>query len=277
MAEKKHLHSGHRARVRERFRQQGFDGFSEHEVLELLLTYAIPQKDVNPLAHELINTFGSLSQVLEAEASELMRVPGVGENAAVLLCMMPQLLGYYQKNAMGAKPVISNLEQARRYCSTLFFGQHMELFYVVCLNKSGQVIHPTLLQTGTIDEVSVYPRMVVEAALRHHAHTVLLAHNHPSGVEQPSGADYKVTQLIINALSTISIGVVDHVIISGEKVYSMTQRSQGDTGPASEFSYVLRSTNVPGIRGRLREDEELQFITMLPTVSFSGGIPADGR
>lgn len=267
MAERQGLHEGHRARIRERFRQQGLDGFSEHEVLELLLTYAIPQRDVNPLAHELINRFGSLSQVLEAEESELMRVPGVGENAAVLLCMMPPLLGYYQKNAMGAKPVISNLDQARKYCRTLFFGQHMEMFYVICLSKSGQVIHPTLLQTGTIDEVSVYPRMVVETALRHRAHTVLLAHNHPSGTELPSDADYAVTQLIVNALSTIGIGVVDHVIISGDKAYSMTRGSRNPADMTGGFSYVIHRPETAGRSGSLRADEEIQFMTMLPTVS----------
>ena len=92
----KAVHAGHRARMRERFMKEGLSGFSEHEVLELLLMFAIPQRDVNPLAHRLIDRFGSLSAVLESSPAELTRVDGVGENAAVLLSLMPQLLSYYQ-------------------------------------------------------------------------------------------------------------------------------------------------------------------------------------
>ena len=108
----KAVHAGHRARMRERFMKEGLSGFSEHEVLELLLMFAIPQRDVNPLAHRLIDRFGSLSAVLESSPAELTRVDGVGENAAALLSLMPQLMGYYQHSAMGRKPVITNLAEA---------------------------------------------------------------------------------------------------------------------------------------------------------------------
>ena len=176
------VHAGHRARLRERFLREGLDGFSEHEVLELLLTYAIPYKDVNPLAHALIARFGSLAGVLEADAAELRQVSGIGENAAVLLSLMPALLGRYQKSAMGERPILSNFAQAQTFCGALFFGAHDERFYIVCLDKSARVIHTEMLHRGTIDEVAVYPRPVVEIALRHHAHAVLLAHNHPGGI-----------------------------------------------------------------------------------------------
>ena len=108
----KAVHAGHRARMRERFIKEGLSGFSEHEVLELLLMFAIPQRDVNPLAHRLIDRFGSLSAVLESSPAELTWVDGVGENAAALLSLMPQLMGYYQHSAMGRKPVITNLAEA---------------------------------------------------------------------------------------------------------------------------------------------------------------------
>ena len=178
MSEKK-VHAGHRARMKERFMKEGLSGFSEHEVLELLLMFAIPQKDVNPLAHALIRRFGSLSAVLEASPAELMRVAGVGQNAAALLSLMPQLMGYYQHSAMGAKPSITNLSGAKRYAGALFFGVHEECVYMICLDQSGRVLSPALLHKGTIDQVQIYPREVVETALRYHAHAVLLAHNAP--------------------------------------------------------------------------------------------------
>lgn len=255
MEEKKpSIHAGHRSRIRERFRQEGLTGFSEHEVLELLLTYAIPQKDVNPLAHALIAQFGSLSGVLEANEAELMRVNGVGQNAASMLVLMPQLFGYYRRSAMGEKPVICDLGSARRYCQGLFFGAHEERIYMICLDGSGRVLHPALLRKGTVDEVAIYPREVVETALRYHASAVLLAHNHPSGVREPSQADYDTTRTVISALSVISVSVIDHLILSGDSVYSMTKSSEFGEQEMPDFSYVVRSRVVPGRKGTLKEE-----------------------
>ena len=258
------IHAGHRARLKERFRREGLSGFSLHEVLELLLTYAIPQRDVNPLAHALIARFGSLSAVLEADASELEQVPGVGPNAATLLSLMPQLFSCYQRSGMGERPMLSNLAQARTYCGALFFGAHEERFYVVCLDKSARVIHTEMLHKGTIDEVAVYPRAVVEIALRYHAHAVMLAHNHPGGIDEPSRDDYTTTCAIVEALRPVGVGVVDHLIFSGNGVHSMTQHSECDMCPPEEFSYFVRSRHVPGKRGSLREESGDSLITLHP-------------
>lgn len=248
------IHTGHRTRLRGRFLREGLAGFSEHEVLELLLTYAIPQRDVNPLAHALIAQFGSLGGVLEADVSELMRVCGVGMNAASLICLMPQLMGYYRRSAMGERPVIVNLMTAKHYVGALFIGLHEEHVYMVCLDQSGRVLHPALLHRGTIDEVALYPREVVETALRYHAHAVILAHNHLSGVALPSQADYVTTRKVIDALAVISVRVVDHLIFSEDDVYSMTMHSEFDGQPVEEVSYVVRSRNVPGRRGTLKQE-----------------------
>ena len=219
----KAVHAGHRARMRERFMKEGLSGFSEHEVLELLLMFAIPQRDVNPLAHRLIDRFGSLSAVLESSPAELTRVDGVGENAAALLSLMPQLMGYYQHSAMGRKPVITNLAEARKYAGALFFGLHEERVYMICVDQSGRVLHPALMHRGTIDQVQIYPREVVETALRYHAHAVLLAHNHPSGVALPSDADVLVTRRIQEALAPLGIRLADHIIVADDDYVSMAE------------------------------------------------------
>ena len=237
----KTVHAGHRARMRERFMKEGLSGFSEHEVLEFLLMFAIPQRDVNPLAHRLIDRFGSLSAVLESSPAELTRVDGVGENAAALLSLMPQLMGYYQHSAMGRKPVITNLAEARKYAGALFFGLHEERVY----------------------QVQIYPREVVETALRYHAHAVLLAHNHPSGMAEPSQDDYDSTRAVIGALNVIGVRVIDHLIFAGNSVYSMTQNSQFDgRQDEREISYIMRSRSVPGQRGTLREEQEDELIAL---------------
>jgi len=266
MAEKtdasKSVHAGHRERLRERLRKEGLSSFSEHEVLELLLTYAIPQRDVNPLAHELIARFGSLSNVLNADESELMRVSGVGSRAALLLSMMPQLMRYYQLNALGEKPVITNFAQAKAYCQPLFLGAREELAYMVCLSQSGRVLHLALMHTGTIDEITLYPRSIVETAIRHNAHSVVLAHNHPGGTAEPSQADQDTTRKLADVLKGINIHFVDHLIFAGESVYSMMRTDRtAKIGPDGNFSYVVRSSPAPG-RNRPLKEEPYEWISL---------------
>lgn len=263
MAEqKKSIHAGHRERIRNRLRKEGLASFSEHEVLELLLTYAIPRQDVNPLAHELIARFGRLSNVLEADETELLRVPGMGANAALLLAMMPQLMRYYQMNALGERPVILNVAHSKAYCAPLFVGAHEEHIYMICLNQKGHVLHLSLLHTGTIDEVPLYPRTVVKTALRHNAHSVILAHNHPSGGAQPSQADIETTKKIANALHAISIKLSDHLIFAGAECYSMVgnRKLEGEQEDSC-VSYVAGKNAVR--RGGLKEEQD-DWISLLP-------------
>lgn len=256
----KSIHAGHRERIRERARREGLAAFSEHEVLELLLTYAIPQKDVNPLAHELVARFGSLANVLEADETELLRVSGVGRNAALLLSLMPQVMRYYQTNAQGEKPIVMNLKQAFAYCAPLFLGAKQEHLYMICLNKSGNVLHVALLHTGTVDQVALYPRIIVQTALRHDAHAVLLAHNHPSGVLLPSFADRKATTGVTEALASVDITLVDHLIFAGAQAYSITRGREIGEDTDDDFSYIRPvSGNGAGV---LFETQENEWIAM---------------
>ena len=249
------IHAGHRERLRMRLRASGMGGFSDHEVLELLLMYAIPMRDVNPLAHALIDRFGSLANVLDADENELMRVSGVGANTALLLSMMPALMGKYRQSKLGEKFVITNFQQARSYCRTLFSAAHDERLYAICMDKGGRVLHPALLSRGTLDEVPIYPRQIVEVALRYRAYNLLLAHNHPGGYCAASQADIDSTVSIARALKLINVNVIDHIVICGDEAYSMMNHCPftPDTGAQS---YVLRSPG-PADRAALREGDVL--------------------
>lgn len=261
MADKeKSMHAGHRERLRERLRTAGLSAFPEHEVLELLLTYAIPQRDVNPLAHELIAVFGSLNAVLGADENELMRVKGMGRSAALLLTMMPQLMRYCQMHALGERARIVTLQDARAYCAPLFFGVTQEQIYMLCLNQAGHVLHRSLLHTGTVDQVALHPRTVVETALRHNAHAVILAHNHPGGTAAPSQPDIDVTKRITTALYMIGIQLVDHMIFASGEAYSMI-RGRLMRNPAEDeaFSYVSRTQDGGGLR-----EEEYAWVSLAP-------------
>jgi len=258
----KSIHAGHRERIRERARQEGLAAFSEHEVLELLLTYAIPQKDVNPLAHELVARFGSLAGVFDADEEELMRVPGVGRNAALLLSLMPQMMRYYQTNALGERPVVTNLSQAYATCAPLFLGVRQEYLYMLSLNKSGRVLHVSLLHTGTVDQVTLYPRIVIETALRHGAHAVLLAHNHPGGSREPSFADRQATANVAGALSTLEIKLIDHLVFSGAEAYSMSRGTAVSGKDAEEIGYMRKAGL--DLSGSLCEGQESEWIAIAP-------------
>ncbi|MBC7765225.1 MAG: DNA repair protein RadC [Hyphomonadaceae bacterium] len=217
------LHKGHRQRVKARFLKEGLDHYEDHQILEFLLFFAIPQRDTNEIAHKLIAHFGSLSKVFEAEHSEILKIDSVGEHAATLLTLIPQLSRRYTKDRWGERVLVNSVDTAGEYIKTLFLGRKYEVFYLICLDAQNQVIFPALVHEGTINEAPIYPRLIVETALRHHTHSVILAHNHPSGSSKPSKADIEVTHKIIQALQGIDIAVIDHIIIAGNEYSSLAQ------------------------------------------------------
>ena len=220
----KKLHEGHRQRVKARYLSEGLDSFADHQVLELLLFYAIPMKDTNELAHKMILEFGSLAGLFEAEPKDIATRCGVTESTALLVSLMPSLARRYFKGKWGNKPVLNSSVKAGEYAVSLFVGKTYEVFYVICLDSQNRVNYAALVHEGTINEAPVYPRLIVEAVLRHQANGVILAHNHPGGTLKPSGADIEVTKKIAVAMEAISIHVLDHIIVAGDKYYSFLEK-----------------------------------------------------
>src|SRR5690554_5262558 len=168
------MHKGHRERVRKRYIAEGLDAFDDHQVIEMLLYYSVPRKDTNLLAHELIKKYGSLSAVMEADPKDLCETSGIGINSAVLLTLIPSLSRRYLKDRWGEKPVLENSGKAGEYAVSLLVGRTYEVFYVICLDNRNRVIYPDMVHEGTINEAPVYPRLIVETALRHKAASVIL-------------------------------------------------------------------------------------------------------
>ncbi|NTW71268.1 MAG: DNA repair protein RadC [Eubacteriaceae bacterium] len=220
------LHSGHRKRVKDRFILEGLDAFEDHQVLELLLFYSIPMKDTNEIAHRMLREFGSLSTLFEASVEDICKRCHVTENTAVLVSMIPSLTRKYSKGKWGEKPHLNSSSKAGEYAVTLFSGRIYEAFYVICLDSQNRVNHAALVHEGTINEAPVYPRLIVETALRHQANSIILSHNHPGGSLKPSGADLEVTKRISAAAEAISIKVVDHIIVAGESYYSFAENAR---------------------------------------------------
>lgn len=227
-------HEGHRRRMRERYLSQGLDGFAQHEILELLLFYAIPQKNVNPLAHALIDRFGSLHAVLGATPRQLMQVEGIGEYAATFLSLLGPVARMAERSREGQRVRLSNRKAAVNYCIRLLAGEKREMFYAVCLNGQMDTLGDALIAKGSLSDVPAYPRIVADAALTHNAHGVLLCHNHPGGSVTPSQADLDATDTLHRLLSEIEVVLVDHIIVSGQEALSMARNGMIRRGPAPE-------------------------------------------
>lgn len=223
-AEKENIHQGHRERLKQRCVREGLNSFTDHQALELLLFYAMPYKDTNELAHRLLQHFGAFSDVLDADYIELLRVPGVGKNTATLLSSFPEFFRRYKLDKFGEKPILSSVALAGEYCANLFLTSTYEAFYLICLDSHLRVQRAALINEGALSLVSVPPRLVVEAALRHRAACVLFSHNHPSGVLRPSAQDLELTQYLASALDTIDIKLLDHIIVARGQYFSMAQK-----------------------------------------------------
>ena len=223
--------AGHRSRLRERFREnQGFDGFSDHEILELILTYGAPRKDMKNLAKQLLGVFGGLKGVFEARPEQLMSVKGVGEAQATLISMMLPLTRTCLRCEMQDPRQISNRRELENYCKSMELGKRVEEFWVICVNAQCRVLGQRRISVGSLSEVSAYPRLVMETSLNYNAHSVFFCHNHPGGTCAPSAEDISSTLQLQRLLNGVGIMVLDHMIIAGGNAYSMAQHGDIEFG-----------------------------------------------
>ncbi len=211
---------GHRGRLRRRFIDHGIDGLQDHEVLELLLTYCIARKDTKPLAKTLLRRFGSLSGVLDADAEELREVEGVGEAAAVLIKLSRSLLEIYMREGALSGTRLSTPGSVVDYLRVSMGGLKDEQFRALYLNSQNELLKEVVIQEGTVDQSVVYPRKVLEHALRYKASSVILIHNHPGGLLKPSRSDIELTERLKSAAEEMGIRVHDHFIITRNGYFS---------------------------------------------------------
>jgi DNA repair protein RadC len=215
MTDKPHYH-GHRERLRARFRQAGAEAVTDYELLELLLFRAIPQRDVKPLAKDLIAKFGSFPEVISAPAARLAEIKGIGDAAITELKLVHAAASRLTRGQVQKRPVLSSWSNVIDYCRTTMAFADKEQFRVLFLDKRNRLIADEVQQVGTIDHTPVYPREVVKRALELSATALILVHNHPSGDPTPSHADIQMTQTIIDVARPLGIAVHDHIIVGKE-------------------------------------------------------------
>ena len=231
-AKSANMNAGHRERLRERFRiAQGFEGFQDHEILELLLTYGSPRKDTKALAKTLLEAYDrNLKNVFEAKPEQLMKTEGVGEIQATLISMVLPLTRVCMRCEMADPKQIANRRDLENFCRNLVMGRRIEEFWVICVNAQCRLLGQQRISTGSLSEVSAYPRLVMETALNYNAHSVFFCHNHPGGTCAPSTEDISSTLQLQRLLGGVDIMVLDHMIIAGGNAYSMAQHGDIEFG-----------------------------------------------
>nr|WP_317358793.1 JAB domain-containing protein [uncultured Tyzzerella sp.] len=222
----KNLHANHRKRVRARFINEGsLDNFEEHQILELLLFYAVPRRDTNELAHRLIIEYGNLYNLMNAKPEDIIKRCKVSETTAVLISMLPYVFRRFLNSNFNVKgPKIDSFNSAYKYLKSLLVGKTFESFYMLCLNINKELVKEVKISDGVTNSTVVYMEKVVGDALLFNSSFVIIGHNHPNGNNKPSNADVEVTMKIRNALEYVNIKVLDHIIICNDDYFSFAKK-----------------------------------------------------
>lgn len=213
------IHKNHRMRLKNQFLQNGLSSLTDVQKLELLLFFSIPQKDTNPIAHKLLEKFGSLKNVFSASQKTLTEVKGIKENSAILI----KLISSFFKELSTPNDVhsINGVSDAKNFCKQLYVGVDVEQFYVICLSKSNQIINYKMLQSGSADEVVLQIRKITEFAIDNNCSRIIVSHNHPSGHAVMSDEDAAFTYNLICSCLLNSIEIIDHIIVGTDTVISL--------------------------------------------------------
>lgn len=221
---KKNVHIGHREKVKQRFYEVGLEGMASHNILELLLFFGIPYKDTNPIAHDLIEHFGSLSAVLEAKRTDLLQVKGMTDNIACLLTLILPLYRKYAEDVVGRCPKFSGIDETVDFLRALFLdSNNKERVYALCFDANGYLIKHRMLSEGDIRSSAVDLRELAGFLLETNASSVLIAHNHPHGLASPSLDDINITKTLRDFLLMLKVKFDDHIIIGDNSYFSMVR------------------------------------------------------
>ncbi len=219
--ENRSIHKGHRERVKQKFLKHSLDVFDEHQILEMLLFYGLPRADTNPIAHELLNRFGSIIDVCDAPLEELIKIKGITQNVAVLLKFIPQFSRYYANRQAETQSRVYDTESAYNLIKPQFIGKKDENVVLILLDSKGRVLYCDVISEGNINTVPLYIRKIITLASAYNAAGAIIAHNHPSGSVMPSPGDIAATKKLFAAFETIDVSLHDHIIYAYPDTFSM--------------------------------------------------------
>ena len=213
----------HRERLRQKFIGSGIESLADYEKLELLLTYAIPRKDVKPIGKALIKKYKTLSNVLDAEIDDLIKVDGIGDSSVVLIKLLREISTLYLEEKTKGKDLLKSPEIVVDFCRMKLGASPNELFMAILLNTKNEFIDYKIVSEGSINNVAIYPRKLIKLALDNHAAALILVHNHPSGNTDPSDVDKEITKSLVKISKDLEIKVLDHIIVSKHSYFSFLE------------------------------------------------------
>lgn len=221
----KPTHLDHRQRMKKKYKANGIRGWLDYEILEFALFYAIGRRDTKPLAKELLSRFKTINGVLDADLKDLKEIDGISEHTALFLKFLKDMSSCYLEKGLYNEDLLSSPQLVYDYLKVTLKGNPDEEFKALFLNSRNRLLALESIQKGTVNKSSIYPRKIVERALYHHAVSVIVAHNHPGESLKPSADDRKVTQALAEALKTVEITLLDHIIIGGQGYFSFKEHS----------------------------------------------------
>ena len=210
-------HSGHRARMKERFLKEGFQNFADHEIMEFLLFYSMPRKDTNEIGHQLLSQFGAFDRAFDAPYTELLKIDGIGEHSAILLKIIPEICRRYRMNKLENAKNMQTLESAGDFLVEHYLPLENEQVTMILLDNRQRMISFEILHNGSANSSDINVRRIVEIALSKSAASVILAHNHPSGELIPSDSDIATTKYLMNAFAPIDLHLREHILVAGDR------------------------------------------------------------
>ncbi len=211
---------GHRQRIKERFLRSGLKDWKDYEILELALTFAVARKDTKQIAKQVIEKFGNLKNVLNSDIERLKEIKGIKDHAAFFISFLKSFAVKYSELELAEKEKISSPSDTVVFLKALIGSSKDEIFYAIFMNASNKILFYDEINRGVVNKSAVYPRKIVELALKHNATSVIVAHNHPGGGCNPSQNDIIATEAVLKALKTVDISLLDHIIVTDKNYYS---------------------------------------------------------
>ncbi|MBR2019472.1 MAG: DNA repair protein RadC [Clostridia bacterium] len=237
----KNTHKGHRERMLERIEKHGWESLSEHEILEVALFFSIPRINTNEIAHALIEKFGSLKGVLDADEKALMAVRGIGPKTAFMLKMFPEILRRYLTDESDKVYRYDTIGKIGEYLYRKFVGVDREQLYMMMFNNRLNLLDCVQISEGVINCSEVMMRKISEQIIHRNASLILLAHNHPNGMAIPSQSDRENTEMLRTQVENMGVQLLDHLVFADQKYVSILRKEYG----AFRVSPISQKYDVP--------------------------------
>ena len=244
----KRSHDGHRQRLKERFLNSSLDSFAPHNILELLLFYSIPRQDTNEIAHDLIEHFGSLKRVFDADFSELIKVNGIKENSATLIKMIPELAREYMFEEVSQENIFDTADKIGKYFIRKYIGEINEVVYLMLLDNGFKLLNVSRIHEGSVSSARVSPRKIMTQVVKYNASMAIVAHNHPNGVAIPSMEDIDTTYSLKNVLDSYEVKLIEHILVGGNEYFPIIHETQNTQLKCEEHDKLFRRVDLSSLR-----------------------------